>query len=392
MAKVKGIVAETDKKSCILITPEGEFLKMNHHGKVLRIGEEIELPKASRKWVKTVAAVAAVFLLSLIIPLYGVLNAYAQPVAYVSLDINPSLELGVNQYGTVVDIRAFNQDGVKLLDSTRTQKIGVYQALQNLINQAVKLGYVASNRPNLIVVVFTKGGKFSFSSHQLDALIKDRVTAAHVQAQYLILSTSMSMHAQAASQKASLGKFIIFQTAQKQGIDIHLTELQNDGIYSALKAHGLQITDLEPQTRKIVPDTTENGHADNQEQQSRHDLGQQHDQGSGNLEPSPSGSNGEQKSENHGPEAMPGQQNGDKGRNSSESTDGNSTDGGADKTQITPTMPKPTQVQPQITPPQQSIHETEPETSASTVRPTEGSDSSGDNNNMHQSENDNRDR
>lgn len=43
--------------------------------------------------------------------------AYAQPTTYVGIDVNPSLELGVNRFGIVVEANALNDDGRALLDA-----------------------------------------------------------------------------------------------------------------------------------------------------------------------------------------------------------------------------------------------------------------------------------
>ena len=39
------------------------------------------------------------------------------PVNIISLDINPSIELGVNRMGYVIDAKAYNEDGEILLDN-----------------------------------------------------------------------------------------------------------------------------------------------------------------------------------------------------------------------------------------------------------------------------------
>ena len=49
----------------------------------------------------------------------GGVYAYAKtPVAYVSMDINPSVELGVNAFDKVVSVEAYNDDGKKILEGT----------------------------------------------------------------------------------------------------------------------------------------------------------------------------------------------------------------------------------------------------------------------------------
>lgn len=45
--------------------------------------------------------------------------AYAKtPVAYVSMDINPSVELAVNAFDTAIVVEVYNEDGKNVLEGT----------------------------------------------------------------------------------------------------------------------------------------------------------------------------------------------------------------------------------------------------------------------------------
>ena len=48
---------------------------------------------------------------------FGGFSVYAQPTAYVGIDVNPSIELGVNRFDIVVETTALNDDGRALLDA-----------------------------------------------------------------------------------------------------------------------------------------------------------------------------------------------------------------------------------------------------------------------------------
>ncbi|EKQ53290.1 MULTISPECIES: hypothetical protein [unclassified Clostridium] len=70
--------------------------------------------------------------------------AYAKttPVAYVSLDINPSVELGVNTFDQVISVEAYNEDGQKVLEGTNLVNSNVNEAVKIVISNAVSDGYV----------------------------------------------------------------------------------------------------------------------------------------------------------------------------------------------------------------------------------------------------------
>ncbi|WP_297424232.1 hypothetical protein [Clostridium sp.] len=70
--------------------------------------------------------------------------AYAKttPVAYVSLDINPSVELGVNTFDQVISVEAYNEDGQKVLEGTNLVDSNVSEAVKTVISNAVSDGYI----------------------------------------------------------------------------------------------------------------------------------------------------------------------------------------------------------------------------------------------------------
>ena len=58
--------------------------------------------------------IALALAMGVILSSAGGAYAYAKaPVAYVSMDINPSVELGVNVFDNVVSVEAYNEDGKK---------------------------------------------------------------------------------------------------------------------------------------------------------------------------------------------------------------------------------------------------------------------------------------
>ncbi len=79
----------------------------------------------------------------------GGVYAYAKtPVAYVSLDINPSVELGVNAFDTVVSAEAYNEDGEKVLDGTNLVNSKVGDAVGTVITNAISDGYIKEDSTN----------------------------------------------------------------------------------------------------------------------------------------------------------------------------------------------------------------------------------------------------
>ncbi|RNL40750.1 hypothetical protein [Paraeggerthella hongkongensis] len=80
--------------------------------------------------VRRMAALAACLVLAAVC-LSGY-RLYAEPTAYVGIDVNPSLELSVNRFGLVVEAKALNEDGRAVLDSVSLENRPYASALEAL--------------------------------------------------------------------------------------------------------------------------------------------------------------------------------------------------------------------------------------------------------------------
>lgn len=79
--------------------------------------------------------------------------AYAKaPVAYVSMDINPSVELGVNVFEKVVSVEAYNEDGEKILEGTNLLNYEVDYAVSIVISNAISEGYINEDGSSAIEI------------------------------------------------------------------------------------------------------------------------------------------------------------------------------------------------------------------------------------------------
>ncbi len=57
---------------------------------------------------------------------------YLTPVAYISIDINPSIELSLNAFDIVIKAQAINADGQDILSSVNLKNLNYVQALEKL--------------------------------------------------------------------------------------------------------------------------------------------------------------------------------------------------------------------------------------------------------------------
>ena len=82
----------------------------------------------------------------------GVYAYVKTPVAYVSMDINPSVELGVNAFDKVVSVEAYNDDGKKIIEGTDLRNYHIDNAISTLVSHAISDGYIKEDGSSVIEI------------------------------------------------------------------------------------------------------------------------------------------------------------------------------------------------------------------------------------------------
>ncbi|MEQ8236407.1 MAG: hypothetical protein ABRQ23_06505 [Syntrophomonadaceae bacterium] len=125
------------------------YVKNNYANQVLQ-NSNAEPGKGDfgmKRLMGAIASVAACLML-----LVGGYSYYNKPVNYVSLDINPSVELGVNALNRVVSADGINGDGKALLEQNQVRNMSLESALQELVLGAAEQGYIAVDGSTVIAL------------------------------------------------------------------------------------------------------------------------------------------------------------------------------------------------------------------------------------------------
>jgi hypothetical protein len=155
---------EIDERFLTLLTPEGEFLKARRQKQDYLIGEEINFFPVSIEQRKkslflhllpgkalTAVAIAAIVIIGSFLPFYGNNDVYA----YMSIDVNPSIELAVNNDLKVIDMEAFNDEGKKVLaEIDDWKRHEVSNVANQIIGEMKKQGYLQKQAQVVISTVY----------------------------------------------------------------------------------------------------------------------------------------------------------------------------------------------------------------------------------------------
>lgn len=155
----KGIVMDIKKHSVVVLTPNGEFITCKRKGDSCMIGEEISFDEQEQKasrfsipyFLKPASLLVACFLCAL-------LFFYNQPeekvFAYVSVDINPSLEVSLTKDLRVIDLQACNDDGRRILKELKQwENKQLQEVIRTIIKQSQEDKYLTNDKQVMLTAI-----------------------------------------------------------------------------------------------------------------------------------------------------------------------------------------------------------------------------------------------
>ncbi len=158
--KRKGVVVEiAPRNRVIIMTPEGEFIRIPFK-KHVYVGQEIRYtPKKNRLNLLQAGLVATLFLA--LIGSWPVLTGRLAPsgaVAYVmTLDVNPSFELLISAENRVLSVEGLNSDGKEVAAKLNVVGHDLRSALRKLSVQLQLDGYLGQEQKQILVTMAGQG-------------------------------------------------------------------------------------------------------------------------------------------------------------------------------------------------------------------------------------------
>jgi hypothetical protein len=308
----RGMILELKGEQAIVLTPKGEFraIKKRKH-QIWQIGEEIDLPPAGlsevtkkrKVFIPSIALAASLLLVFVSIFTFLPFGGDQTAIAYVSVDINPSVEISINKSLEVIDLVGLNQEGrqiVSIMDDWSGEPLD--QVTMNMILMARDQGYLTENQDILVSTSFVDEQSESLYVESIDIAlqaVEKKVKHASELAENQVakseennqqtaqnqadnnaekekaiqihqLKTEKEVRIEAKEKGISPGKYSIYLEAVEQGVEIDLEDVVESSISQlAQKLKGLSsILSDKPSKQdkeKKVKDEEEDDERDNNE-------------------------------------------------------------------------------------------------------------------------------
>jgi hypothetical protein len=169
----KGVILEINDLYLTLLTPEGEFLRARKLQQDYQVGEEIhffpETQAVKKKKfnlsflnsfkARTIALAAAFMLvMTALVPAYQ----NGQVYAYMSIDVNPSIELAVNDDLVVLRMKGYNPEGEEIIGKIKGwKKEDAAKVAEMILEEIEEDGFFKEKNDVVIATVHNKRAKES---------------------------------------------------------------------------------------------------------------------------------------------------------------------------------------------------------------------------------------
>jgi len=253
----KGIVMDIDHVNICVMTNQGEFHNIPLRGRNCQIGDEVHFDVSARKLPKFLLAglsssVAAAALLFLLVNIWtgtwgGGISNNKQIVAYVTIDINPSIEMGIDSQQIVRQIRGINDDGTRLIQNLALNGQSVDKITEELLVRA-EPGYFAKGIDDIVISSTLADPNAAAHindvalSNQLKTIVTHHIDRTHPkqadQFQVTAFAAPKELRNEAIAVGLSTGKYAIYLTAKNNGLQIPLEDYKKESIYTIAKQNG----------------------------------------------------------------------------------------------------------------------------------------------------------
>ncbi|ESU32763.1 hypothetical protein G3A_09625 [Bacillus sp. 17376] len=188
----KGVILEINDLYLTLLTPEGEFLRARKLQQDYQVGEEIhffpETLTVKKKrfnlsflnsFKARSTALAALFMIAMtaLVPAYQDGQVYA----YMSIDVNPSIELAVNDDLKVLRMTGYNPEGEKIIGELKDWKKKDAAVVAEMIIEEIKDEGFLKEKKDVVIATVHNGKSKESVDQKLEKKISEIKKASQIE-------------------------------------------------------------------------------------------------------------------------------------------------------------------------------------------------------------------
>ncbi|MDP4179773.1 MAG: PA14 domain-containing protein [Bacillota bacterium] len=252
----KGIIIGIEKHFITVLTKDNGYHKLPRKP-TMYISQEIEFNTShiigkyllAKRLALVAAAIVIIVGIAFFINMRMDKSSFLEnTVAYLSLDINPSLQFAIDDEEKIVDVNYLNKDAEELMKDFAPKGMQINEALYIIINRCREKGILKMDEKNSFLLSGsfdldndkTKGKK-GYSNSKIDKLLNGLKSDIDSLSGGLseVLVVKLDLYDLKAAQKKdiSYGRYALYKEFEKQGKGISIDDIRSFSVSDLIKAY-----------------------------------------------------------------------------------------------------------------------------------------------------------
>lgn len=228
----QGVILELRKKEAVVFNDYGEYDKIERIDGMY-VGQVVEYKKTINKNIKRlISAISAAAVFIVIFFSYGLFKYYNQQVfAYVTLDVNTSMEFSIDNENCVISLKPLNSDAENITKALNVKGKNIDMAIADVITQLEKSGFMERKSDNIIVLSTSASGLADKKNNRNTKIDQTRTlveeTVKNYTKSYAVVESIVAtpeIRELSIEADMSLGRYVLYTKAISRGYNISIQD------------------------------------------------------------------------------------------------------------------------------------------------------------------------
>lgn len=141
MKRKTGVVVKIAKNYICVRTVKGEFYNLKLQGYTPKIGDIYSGPIVSSQ-SKSIKLILVIVFLAIVFVLGKNIYTYFTPSSSVIINLSPTIQIKLNKWDKIIDIKSQNSSGRKILESINLKNKSINNGLQMIFDKAKEINII----------------------------------------------------------------------------------------------------------------------------------------------------------------------------------------------------------------------------------------------------------
>ncbi|SDM18513.1 anti-sigma-I factor RsgI family protein [Sediminibacillus halophilus] len=255
---IEGVVTKVTENEYVLLCDDGTFRNIPlTEDDIPMLGErKTYTAKARNLSLRIASTVAMVAVLFIALLAYKGVQNHSKTNYIAAIDINPSLEVHLDEDLNVIKLLPLNTDGKEIVDSIESEGVNFYRVVDLILSQSVSKGYLTTDEKGSIETTIVKITKDTNPplDRNLKEVIETQLQRKNIVANVQVFNGTEEFYDQSERAGISMNKYRHYQTLRGQGLVQDIEEVKEKSIK--------QLEDMENADENKVPVEADQGKGD----------------------------------------------------------------------------------------------------------------------------------